>query len=614
MIDARQQQGVEGVQGEQPWGYPRTVEAWLCCLVAGRTTWHKLPATGELVIGSDTSADLQVEALGVAGRHAVVRCFPMQTVVEDLGSGLSTKLNGLRLEEPTVLRQGDWILIGTALIGLRVLLPTWVGTRRLLDRDDFLVRTQEEQDRCERYGRTAAVVSIVFDPPPAPGEEASQLFEFFRRQVRRMDVVGMLGGATFGVLLPEVGREGALVWVRRLEKAARDLGRSVSVDIVIHPDDKREATSAAEGGAGEAASLPAPVARVAVSSRAVVLESEVMKQVYALVDRAAASTISVLLLGETGVGKEVIASAIHARSARSARPLVPVNCAALPDSLIEGELFGVERGAFTGSDRPRAGLIEQAAGGTLLLDEVGDIPPALQPKLLRAIQDKCIRRLGSTVSRPVDFRLVAATNRNLESMVAEGTFREDLYYRLSAFTIAIPPLRNRRDDIPGLVMVALREAAAVMQRPVPEVSEAVMAKLQSHPWPGNVRQLFNVVERALVLEDSLMLHEQAFPQLFDLASPPSAPPTPRTLTPRPSAVGAEVPLPQAPSVTFSPSEPPSSVRFDSAVMEMERRLLLDALERCDGNQTRAAELLAMPRRTFVYKLKRHGIRRGANHE
>ncbi|HQP38819.1 MAG TPA: sigma 54-interacting transcriptional regulator, partial [Polyangiaceae bacterium] len=281
---------------------------------------------------------------------------------------------------------------------------------------------------------------------------------------------------------------------------------------------------------------------------------------------------------------------------------------------IEGELFGVERGAFTGSDRPRAGLIEQAAGGTLLLDEVGDIPPALQPKLLRAIQDKCIRRLGSTVSRPVDFRLVASTNRDLESMVADGTFREDLYYRLSAFTIAIPALRNRRDDIPGLVMVALREAAAVMQRPVPEVAEAVMAKLRSHPWPGNVRQLFNVVERALVLEDSLMLHEQAFPQLFDLASPPSAPPTPRTLTPRPSAVGAEVPLPQAPSVTFSPSEPPSSVRFDSAVMEMERRLLLDALERCDGNQTRAAELLAMPRRTFVYKLKRHGIRRGANHE
>ncbi len=614
MIDARQQQGVGGAQGEVPWGYPRTVDAWLCCLVAGRTTWHKLPAAGELIIGSDASADLRVEALGVAGRHVVVRCFPMQAVVEDLGSGLSTKLNGLRLEEPTVLRQGDWILIGTALIGLRVLLPTWVGTRRLFDRDDFLVRTQEEQDRCERYGRTAAVVSIVFDPPPAPGEEASQIFEFFRRQVRRMDVVAMLGGATFGVLLPEVGREGALVWVRRLEKAARDQGRSVSVDIVIHPVDKRGATSAAEGGPGEAASLPAPAARLAVSSRAVVLESEVMRQVYALVDRAAASCISVLLLGETGVGKEVIASAIHSRSARSARPLVSVNCAALPDSLIEGELFGVERGAFTGSDRPRAGLIEQAAGGTLLLDEVGDIPPALQPKLLRAIQDKCIRRLGSTVSRPVDFRLVAATNRNLESMVAEGTFREDLYYRLSAFTIAIPPLRNRRDDIPGLVMVALREAAAVMQRPVPEVSETVMEKLRSHPWPGNVRQLFNVVERALVLEDSLMLHEQAFPQLFDLAAPPSAPPTPRTSTPRPSAVGAEVPLPQAPSVTFSPSEPPSSVRFDSAVMEMERRLLLDALERCDGNQTRAAELLAMPRRTFVYKLKRHGIRRGANHE
>jgi len=342
--------------------------------------------------------------------------------------------------------------------------------------------------------------------------------------------------------------------------------------------------------------------------------TQVMQRLRQDIELVARSDFTVLITGETGVGKELVARAVHNASERRAEPMLYVNCAALPETLADSELFGHMRGAFTGASSDRAGKFEVASGGTLFLDEIGELPLSVQPKLLRAIQDKCIRRLGSTVSRPVDFRLVAATNRNLESMVAEGTFREDLYYRLSAFTIAIPPLRNRRDDIPGLVMVALREAAAVMQRPVPEVSEAVMAKLQSHPWPRNVRQLFNVVERALVLEDSLMLHEQAFPQLFDLASPPSAPPTPRTLTPRPSAVGAEVPLPQAPSVTFSPSEPPSSVRFDSAVMEMERRLLLDALERCDGNQTRAAELLAMPRRTFVYKLKRHGIRRGANHE
>jgi formate hydrogenlyase transcriptional activator len=227
--------------------------------------------------------------------------------------------------------------------------------------------------------------------------------------------------------------------------------------------------------------------------------SAALKQVLQLVETVAPSDSTVLLLGETGTGKELIARAIHDRSRRNQRTLVKLNCAAIPTGLLESELFGHEKGAFTGAINQKIGRLELGDQGTLFLDEVGDIPIEIQPKLLRALQEQEFERLGSTHTRKVNVRLVAATNRDLEKMVADKEFRSDLYYRLNVFPIRIPPLRDRRDDIPLLVSYFVQKHAKQMQKCIESVPAAVMKGLTSLDWPGNIRELENFIERAVLL-------------------------------------------------------------------------------------------------------------------
>ena len=246
-----------------------------------------------------------------------------------------------------------------------------------------------------------------------------------------------------------------------------------------------------------------------------------------------------LLLGETGTGKELFAHAIHAQSRRAKGPLVKVNCAAIPATLLESELFGHEKGAFTGAIGARPGRFELADGGTLFLDEIGDLPPEVQAKLLRVLQDREVQRLGATRSRKVDVRIVAATNRDLERRIAEGAFRQDLYYRLAVFVIRIPPLRERREDIPLLVWSIVNRRQAELGRRIERIPRRSMDALQAYPWPGNVRELENVIERALILSRGPMLeldesfsraaprHGAAAPCLGPLR-PPSPPTTSST--------------------------------------------------------------------------------------
>jgi formate hydrogenlyase transcriptional activator len=227
--------------------------------------------------------------------------------------------------------------------------------------------------------------------------------------------------------------------------------------------------------------------------------SPTLKHVLQLVETAAPSDSTVLLLGETGTGKELFARAIHDRSRRSQRTLVKLNCAAIPTGLLESELFGHEKGAFTGAITQKTGRLELADQGTLFLDEVGDIPIEIQPKLLRALQEREFERLGSTHTRKVNVRLVAATNRDLEEMVAKREFRSDLYYRLNVFPIRIPPLRNRKEDIPLLVSYFVQKFAKEMQKSIETVPAAVMKGLTSWDWPGNIRELENFIERAVLM-------------------------------------------------------------------------------------------------------------------
>jgi len=310
-----------------------------------------------------------------------------------------------------------------------------------------------------------------------------------------------------------------------------------------------------------------------------------------LVARVAASDSAVLVRGETGTGKELVARAIHEGSLRAAGPLVAVNCGALPEHLVESELFGHRKGAFTGADEHRAGLFEVADGGTLFLDEIGELPKALQPRLLRALESGEIRRVGDSHPITVDVRVVCATHRSLEDMVAQGAFREDLLFRINTFEVAIPPLRERLEDIPALVKHFVRKARP-QTPPEADVAEpTVLAALAAHQWPGNIRELANVIEHALVLCDGLPLTVEHLPARLG------------ALRPRP----AVLPAPAAPALASQAvaAMPPKAV----SLRELEMQAILQGLERNNGNKARTAEELGISLKTLYNKL--HQLQDGA---
>ena len=306
------------------------------------------------------------------------------------------------------------------------------------------------------------------------------------------------------------------------------------------------------------------------AAKHVVGTSRSMVEVYRVAARVANSDTAALIIGETGTGKELIARAIHAGSPRADQPFVPVDCTTLPESLVESELFGHERGAFTGAGATRRGLFEAAGGGTIFLDEVGDLPAALQAKLLRVLQERDIRRVGGTERIPVDVRIIAATHRDLRARVTAGEFREDLYYRLNVVTIHLPPLRERQEDVSLLARHFVEKYATRRQGLVSVLAPEALARLTAYPWPGNVRQLENVLERAVTLASGPVL----LPEDLDLepAGPASA----------------------------GPTLPAPGMSLDEVKHWYVRRVLGEA----GGNKQRAAEILGVDRRTLYRLLSR----------
>ncbi len=300
-----------------------------------------------------------------------------------------------------------------------------------------------------------------------------------------------------------------------------------------------------------------------------------MRKVSELMRRVVDTDVSVLVTGESGTGKELVARALHFNGPRRKGPFVAINCASVPETLIESEMFGHERGAFSGATARRAGCFEQADGGTLLLDEIGDMPLVLQTKLLRVLQEREIRRVGGSTTVPIDVRVVASTHRDLEAAMREGAFREDLYYRLAVFPIDVPPLRTRHEDIPLLAEHFRKKHAARLGVSVRAVSNAAIALLARYEWPGNVRELENVVCRSLVLETSDTLQAATLP-------PEVAPP---------------IALPGAPA-----APPPLGTLAD-----LEQQAIADAIAKSGHNLTRAASVLGIGRTTLYQKLKKHGL-------
>lgn len=309
--------------------------------------------------------------------------------------------------------------------------------------------------------------------------------------------------------------------------------------------------------------------------------SEKMKRVLQLVDRIASGRSSVLIVGESGTGKELVARAIHDKSSRSNKPFVSINCAAIPENLIESELFGYMKGAFTGATTNKMGLFEAAHQGTLFLDEVGELPPSVQAKLLRVLQERALRRVGSTSSTPVDVRILSATNRNLEEEVRQGRFREDLYYRLNVISIRVPPLRDRPEDIPALANHFLDRYAAEHGKKMDGISEEAIQRMNAYSFPGNIRELENSIEQAVAFETSKTIGLDSLPEKV-----------------RGSGGRTDVPAKALPA---------DGVDLEKVLDDYERNMIQEALRASGGIRTKAANLLRITFRSIRYRMRKHGI-------
>ena len=309
-----------------------------------------------------------------------------------------------------------------------------------------------------------------------------------------------------------------------------------------------------------------------------IFKSKPMREIEELIDAMAPSDANVLVVGESGVGKEVIANMIHARSRRAKKPMVKLNCAAFPQTMIEGELFGYVKGAFTGAVNDFAGMIAAADGGTLFLDEISDMPADLQTRLLRVLQEHEYRHLGSTEILKADFRVIASTNRPIAQALSENRLRSDLYYRLNTFQIEMPPLRERKEDIPPLIALFLRQFSQQLGKPEPDIAPEAFQKLLDYAWPGNVRELQNAIEYAVVLARQGLIGVKELP--------------------------AEILLPTALQQTGRGAPARTGVQ---SLDDVERNTILQALAECHGNKKKAAELLGIQRPTLYNKMKRYAI-------
>ncbi|HKE19012.1 MAG TPA: sigma 54-interacting transcriptional regulator [Kofleriaceae bacterium] len=556
----------------------------------GRTRLLSLAEGDEVTFGRTRVATVPIDSERVSRLHARVICKDGRVLVEDLGSRNGTRVNGTRIEEATELSSGDQIEIGpvTAVVSkaARVARRADLGSVAALDG-----RLLAETDRSSRYHRSAALLMLRLE---GAADAVDGAIDRVAAGLRPMDTIAEYGPDELAILVPEAAEPDAQALAARLTERARGAGADVDVRIglavfPLHGTQPGELVDRARGAlraarAARAALVTADPREARPPEGDVVVASPQMRRVYALVDRVADTPMTVLILGETGVGKEVVAESLHRRSGRRARPFVRLNCACLPETLLESELFGHEKGAFTGADRRKVGYFEAAVGGTIFLDEMGEISPAVQAKLLRVLEERKLTRVGGTQEIEVDVRVVCATNRDLEAEVGRRQFREDLFFRVSGFTILVPPLRDRRSEILPLADYFLGQMARELDQAAPRIAPAASRMLESHDWPGNVRELRNALERAMVLQTSGEIEVEDLPERL-----------------RDAAVAVDAP-PRAPGAV------PGVLDVKQQVAEVERASILAVLESCGGNQTQAARKLGLSRRALIYRMEKHGLK------
>jgi two-component system, NtrC family, response regulator AtoC len=551
-----------------------------------------LPAEGEVVLGRGDDCFVRLTEPSVSRRHARLHLGEALSI-EDLGSGNGTfvvepPLSGsgpgeatrrtdlperqLAAGERAPLSFGSIVKLGAQTLVLERAEAT--EPRRLWSHAHLVARLEQI---CGRAGEVVSLLRLKFDPV-----EQQRVIEWVLAASRADEVVACPAAGEIEISVAG-DRERAIELLARLEEALAGAGIAVAIGIVHCPEHGRDAHAlVAQSAAAVGSQHPA---------RAVVVADPTMRELHARIERVAQSTMPVLLLGETGAGKEVLAEAVHRASPRAEKPFFCLNCGALSETLLESELFGHEKGAFTGAHRSKLGLLEAAGGGSVFLDEIGELPSRLQVKLLRVLENRTLLRVGSVRPTSIDVRFIAATNRDLEQDVAAGGFRADLYFRIAAVTLRIPPLRERPQEIEALARHFLSEAARQCGRwPEPELDPAALDVMRRHAWPGNVRELKNVIECALLVcpGDRIEVAHLPLDQM--------------------RAAGETL----APSVTRRPTLAPPPPRPELIEPEggaSERERILSALEECAGNQTRAAKLLGISRRTLVSRLGHYNLPR-----
>jgi two-component system, NtrC family, response regulator AtoC len=379
--------------------------------------------------------------------------------------------------------------------------------------------------------------------------------------------------------------------------------------------DKAVKQAAANRAAPRATLYPSAPSDEVKGQYGLIGDSGEMHTIFDVIAKVADSPSTVLITGESGTGKELVAKALHENSSRKGGPFIKINCAAIPKTLMESELFGYEKGAFTGATSSKPGRFELADGGTLFLDEIGEIPVEMQVKLLRAIQESEFERVGGIKTIKVDVRLITATNRDLEQEVARGNFRDDLYYRLNVVPIQIPPLRKRRGDIPLLVRHVIRRFNDRLKKNVTGIADDALAALETHTWPGNIRELENVLERTILFSKGEMIHKSDLPEELTSAAAAVTTQTMPVLT-APAPAAPPAPVADEDEDDAEPSEVPHELSGDASLKDIvraetnrvERELIARALNETGGNVTQAAKLLKISRKSLQMKMKELGLR------
>jgi DNA-binding NtrC family response regulator len=541
----------------------------------GHVTTFPLARDTTLVIGRGRDSNVVLDDPSVSRRHLALE-VGAQVMARDLGSANGVRIGTTTLGrgEAAVVDPGVVIEVGNALLVVQRASGR-APPRRVWSHGYFEGRVQDECASAERRGGSFALVRVRV----ASTENESRALDVLSGELKASDVLALYGPADLEALILEASAADAAALAERVMTVLAEQKIAASTATAHYPVDGR-AADALMSVVGERLGRKRERATARVERGTY---GKHLAEVERRLAPIARSSITVLILGETGVGKEIVAEMVHRLSPRAHRPLVRLNCGAFAETLLASELFGHERGAFTGADRAKVGLLESADGGTIFLDEIGELPLALQPKLLRVLEDGDVVRVGALRPKHVDVRFVCATHRDLEAEAERGTFRKDLYFRLAGHTEVLIPLRERRTEIAELARGLLADAARAARVRTPELEPEAMQLLERYAWPGNVRELRNVLQRALLLSQG----------------------SPIGITHLP-----------ADKLTMRTAAPPVSTDAGALRMALEaheRQRIVDTLARCGGNQTHAARALGISRGTLLSRMDAFGLTRPRKH-